>query len=53
LFSDREEVFIEALEPALDLGIVESTPVHFENMAGGGDGLADSGRIGAGGAVGR
>jgi len=51
LLSDREEPFVETPEPMLDSGIVEVTPVHFEKMAGGGDGLTDAGRIGAGGTV--
>ena len=51
MLSDREEPFVETPEPMLDSGIVEVTPVHFEKMASGRDGLTDAGRIGAGGAV--
>ena len=52
LEGDLEEPLVEALESASGLPIGESASVHFEEVTGGCDCLANARRIGAGGAVG-
>ena len=52
LEGDLEEPLVEALESASGLPIGESASVHFKEVTGGSDCLANARRIGAVGAVG-
>ena len=52
LEGDLEEPLVETLESASGLPIGESASVHFKEVPGGRDCLANARRIGAGGAVG-
>jgi hypothetical protein len=52
LRGDSEQSPIEALKLAPDFLIAELAAAHLQEMAGGGEGLPDSGKIGGGGGVG-
>jgi hypothetical protein len=45
LCGDGSQSPVEAVQCAADLFVADLAPVHFQQVAGGGEGLTDAGRI--------